>query len=865
MIVKQNLFYLTVSILITSLLFVHVSAQTVDVINLASDIDWKLSIDGKGENLPVKVPYGGWNSDRQYRILDENKDVHDYVIYSRTIDIPADADGKIVKLHFGAVNFGAEIYIDGTKVNDHHSNFTAFESDITKFVTPGTSCRLDVKAYVLNHYKNSKGEYTMPTGFIYDNKLVKYPFGIARNVEMRIYPDVYISDVFIKPSVTTGRLSYDVWIVNGGKKEREVSLKSGLRSWNESQFEYPNLEKKTITIMPGKTVKVNITTKWDLGSDSYWWPNIPFREDYVAQLHLLDLELYDGKKRVFFDSKRFGFVEHAEGPYYYTINGVRVNLPSDASAVTQGCVYDGYSESEAYKYTDKKNGCHETWKKFMRLGIRANRTHQEPPTQNILNAADEVGFLLIPETAIRGSHYPQCNAPDNPYYKQHIQDMIRECRNHPSVARYSLSNELHAVPEYLDMALEVDDTRPYIFETNTHEKTTRVISENGHAYVMTHYVGYPKPAQGIYGLGEYAWSTDGINEFASQGKLMRMNDICYFSGWSWTNYWPNFLEGWSHDTYAWQQNNHADRENGIDGWESPLIKYVEKALHPYLICDADIEEKNRFSEDWPAVVPNFKPGSTQERIIYIFNDGLSEGDFILKWKTVWDSPDGKEIETGNKTMRIKPGFHVRHKLKLNIPFEGVEDSRRMYLVMSLENDGKILFEEEKLWYNVTTEEVINDVKFVGIDSLTKGNWCGIYGNEGYDIAGAERKLPGYISLSYDPESVWIREDHSEDDRALQKFVNDGNLGISRIAAAYSRYGNLAMTIDVGNQYRNVALYFMGWDYDFNQKIRVVHSGQTFNIDHFKDGKYLLLKIRGKVTLILGDERNSSLSGVFIDR
>ena len=58
---------------------------------------------------------------------------------------------------------------------------------------------------------------------------------------------------------------------------------------------------------------------------------------------------------------------------------------------------------------------------------------------------------------------------------------------------------------------------------------------------------------------------------------------------------------------------------------------------------------------------------------------------------------------------------------------------------------------------------------------------------------------------------------------------------------------------------------MGWDYDFNQKITVVHSGQTYNVARFKDGKYLLLKIRGKVTLILGDERNSSLSGVFIDR
>ena len=103
-----------------------------------------------------------------------------------------------------------------------------------------------------------------------------------------------------------------------------------------------------------------------------------------------------------------------------------------------------------------------------------------------------------------------------------------------------------------------------------------------------------------------------------------------------------------------------------------------------------------------------------------------------------------------------------------------------------------MFEEKSLWYNITTEEAVNDVIFVGIDSLTRGNWRGVYGSEGYDIAGAERELPGYVTLSYDPESVWIREDNSKDERALQKFVNDGNSGISRIAAAYSRYGNLAI-------------------------------------------------------------------------
>jgi len=71
-----------------------------------------------------------------------------------------------------------------------------------------------------------------------------------------------------------------------------------------------------------------------------------------------------------------------------------------------------------------------------------------------------------------------------------------------------------------------------------------------HAYCMLHYVNYPKPAQMITGMGEFAWDWDlhepypgadgGIEEFIYYGGDMRLNDIAYFAGWCFINYWPNF-------------------------------------------------------------------------------------------------------------------------------------------------------------------------------------------------------------------------------------------------------------------------------------------------------------------------------------
>jgi hypothetical protein len=834
-------------------------------INLSSDQDWTMQIDGQGEWLKVKVPYGGWNSDRQYKLLDENKDVKDYVVYKRLLKAPSGIEKSIAKLSFGAVNFGAEVYVDGVLVGEHHSTFTAFSIDITRFLREKAECTLLVKAYVLNHYKNKKGEYTMPTGYIYDSKLVKYPFGIARYVRLDLYPEVYISEVFVRPSVTTRTLSYDLTVCNESNLRQHITLQSALQSWNKKAFAYPRIPSRTVVLNAHETKAITVDVPWNLGIDSFWWPNIPFREDYVATLHHLCLTLLDGSGHSLFTTKqRFGFVEHAEGPYYYTVNGVRVNMPSDASAATQGCVYDAYAEAEAYKYSaDKNKGCQLTWKKYMRMGIRANRTHQEPPTQNMLDAADEVGFLLIPETAIRGSHYPQTYTPNN-NYRQHIEDMVRECRNHPSVARYSLSNEMDAIPPLLDMALPLDATRPYVYESNTHNKTTRVVSTLGHAYVMTHYVDYPRPASGIYGLGEYAWDTDGINEFASQGKLMRMNDICYFSGWSWTNYWPNFLEGWSHDTYAWQQNNHADRHDGVDGWNSPLIRYVQKSLSPYLICDSEIERMNRFSTDWPSTVPYLKPLSSTSRDIYIFNDGLFGDRLLFTWQWRWDSPSGDLLQEHSEDLRVKPGFYAHRHLSFDVPSIGVKESRKLYLVLSSTKDGKVVFQENSLWYNVTDSKPVNDIRLLSSDSTTQGDWKGKYGKDGYEIIGADKKVPGYAKVEYDRNNIYHWADTTDDKRALQRFVNDGNAGISRIASSLSRYGTVNITIDVGNAYKQVAVYILGWDTNGKMPIHVPETNSDFSADGIMNGKYLVFKVRGKVTLVIGDERVSRVSGIFFD-
>lgn len=66
--------------------------------------------------------------------------------YQRNIEIPADWEGRDIVLHFGAVYYQSEIYIDGKFVARHFGGSDSFSLDITPFVKAGSSHSLVVNA-----------------------------------------------------------------------------------------------------------------------------------------------------------------------------------------------------------------------------------------------------------------------------------------------------------------------------------------------------------------------------------------------------------------------------------------------------------------------------------------------------------------------------------------------------------------------------------------------------------------------------------------------------------------------------------------------------------------------------------------------
>jgi beta-galactosidase/beta-glucuronidase len=267
-------------------------AAPVETIDLASSSAWTVSIDGGGSQT-VAVP--------------GNTRMSDNAVFRRGITIPASAAGNVVKVLFGAVDYGCDVYLGTTLITSHKNLMIPFEADLTGKVTAGGSYTLEVRAYSRSHYGNQ-----IPNGCWWASLAT----GINRYVKLVVLPQIYVKDVYIQPSVTHDRLDFDVWVHNASAQAKTLTVNGSLAAWGASTWTYPSIPAASATIAANGIAKVRMSAPWDLGPQSYWWPNIPFQETYTAVLHNLLLSVKEGAATLDTIIKRFGFAEWGEGPYY---------------------------------------------------------------------------------------------------------------------------------------------------------------------------------------------------------------------------------------------------------------------------------------------------------------------------------------------------------------------------------------------------------------------------------------------------------------------------------------------------------------------------------------------------------------------
>lgn len=142
------------------------------------------------------------------------------------------------------------------------------------------------------------------------------------------------------------------------------------------------------------------------------------------------------------------------------------------------------------------------------------------------------------------------------------------------------------------------------------------------------------------------------------------------------------------------------------------------------------------------------------------------------------------------------------------------------------------------------------VRFVQLDTTTKGNWKSSYGGDGYNTVNDSMSYPSYVNVKVSGHSSPTWTSATTDVRAPERIF-----GSDRVAARWDSISSFTVDIDLtdGLTHR-VAIYCLDWDgNNRSQRLDVVDAGtnvvmDTRSISSFNGGQYLVWDLQGHVKI-----------------
>lgn len=192
--------------------------------------------------------------------------------YKRTFTVPFDRKDKKILLHFGAVDWKADVWINDILIGSHTGGYTPFNFDIAPYLTDSKEQTLIVRVWdPTDRGPQARGkQVNHPNGIWYTPVT-----GIWQTVWLEPVSESYISDIRLTPDIDSESMSVGIYTENNDPNEiAVVKISDGNK-----------------LIASGKSVAGNATIL-SIPSPKLWSPESPF-------LYGVEIELY--KKGVLTD------------------------------------------------------------------------------------------------------------------------------------------------------------------------------------------------------------------------------------------------------------------------------------------------------------------------------------------------------------------------------------------------------------------------------------------------------------------------------------------------------------------------------------------------------------------------------------
>jgi hypothetical protein len=677
---------------------------------------------------------------------------------SREVEIPREWQGRVFRLHFDAVSFTSRVYINGKQVAEHDEGFMPFEVDITEFVRPGERNTIEV-GYLGNIACIDTTMPTLPQGFqggdLLDKAAIVGPFsmtethnhfllttpeaggripsqtagGIWGNVYLFSLPAVHILDVFVKPRYTRGEdpkpkcLDLDVTIENSGEQSASIAFKNSVLDNGDTAHV---LEDRPLAVPPKTTQAVSVS--------SPWVNPIPWEPDNPHLYHLVTRVEGAGPPDEL--RTRFGFREFWVGAEpgeqrYYMLNGHPFQFRSITANRTGA--WPVYLPFYARIYIQNM---------VNRCGINSIRMNGRPFPPEALDVADEMGFVVEDEPVFWASRASR-KVWDPLHWERlrtHTKAFALRDRNHPSVALWSIGNELGFLGGCLsklppgtqytrdnlaeelikleNIFRENDPTRAVTMEHDDYIGE-RMDFHNIH-YPFEHYNAGPFERERIMPNDAY-WPERGTR---AVGELTFAGDTTESSGlyFKWQHEKPlllgevhNFVtdEGVAKDVSPWNAvcaGEDLYRRRSQNWFRTHCAVWFYKlADEAYRYQDVSVStfEWGEPGGDWLKRVNapeyafvkqydwHFYAGDVVEREVALFNDSSRPHDYTLHWEV--RLPEGDVIRQGDEPVHISPGRHRSVMVRFEVPATGGKDRLPFVFAYHMNREGSTTFADRRTY------------------------------------------------------------------------------------------------------------------------------------------------------------------------
>jgi hypothetical protein len=399
---------------------------------------------------PAKVPW---------IIQDPFPGYHGVAWYWREFVAPPNphAQGRYL-LRFWAVDYQAEVWLNGARVGGHEGGETPFVLDVTDVIKRGRKNRLAVR--VLNP-TNEPIDGIVLAETPHRNKVIPYwagasydHGGIVDSVELLATPPVRIEDLFVRPEAHTGVIRIQANVRNAAPKPARANLEFTAAPAASGETLAAARFKRELP--PGDTL---IEAQLRVPKPHLWNLNDPYLYRVTARVSRERSNSVDEQ------SARCGFRDFRFQNGYFRLNGRRIFLRGSHS---------GNSCPMGLQLPHDPDLLRRDLLNVKTMGFNAIRFIAGMATRYQLDLCDEIGLLVYEE-----SYAGWCLA-DSPKMAERFDrstvEMIRRDRNHPSVVIWGLLNETDDGPVFrhavaaLPLVRSLDDTRVVMLDSGRWDK-----------------------------------------------------------------------------------------------------------------------------------------------------------------------------------------------------------------------------------------------------------------------------------------------------------------------------------------------------------------------------------------------------------